>query len=110
MTIGRSVICELALTDRSVSGSHAEIEAVESGYVVRDLESTNGCYVGDVRIRDAVVPLGTRIRMGMTTVQFDAADGVVDIPLSQQDRFYDLVGRSVAMRQIFAQLEENRSQ
>jgi DNA-binding NtrC family response regulator len=106
ITVGRSIICELALTDRSVSGSHAEIEAIESGYVVRDLGSTNGCYLGEVRLREAVVPLGTRIRMGTSTLQFEPADGTVDVPLSQQDRFYELVGRSVAMRQIFAQLEK----
>ena len=106
VTIGRSVICELAVTDRSVSGTHAEIEAIESGYVVRDLGSTNGCYIGDVRIKEATVPLGTRLRMGTTTIQVEPADGTVDIPLSATDRFYDLVGRSVAMRQIFAQLEK----
>jgi DNA-binding NtrC family response regulator len=105
-TLGRSMICTLPLTDRSVSGTHAEIEAVETGYVLRDLNSTNGCYIGEVRVREAVVPLGTRVRMGTTTVQLDPADGVVDIPLSSTDRFYDLVGRSVAMRQIFAQLEK----
>jgi DNA-binding NtrC family response regulator len=106
ISVGRSMICELALTDRSVSGTHAEIEAIESGYVVRDLGSTNGCYLGEVRLREAVVPLGTRLRMGTSTLQFEPADGTVDIPLSQQDRFFDLVGRSVPMRQIFAQLEK----
>src|SRR5450756_526825 len=79
ISVGRSIICELALTDRSVSGTHAEIEAIESGYVVRDLGSTNGCYLGEVRLREAVVPLGTRLRMGTTTLQFEPADGTVDI-------------------------------
>ena len=106
ITVGRSMICELVLTDRSVSGSHVEIEAIESGYVVRDLGSTNGCYLGEVKLREAVVPLGTRLRVGTSTLQFEPADGTVDVPLSQQDRFFDLVGRSVAMRQIFAQLEK----
>ncbi len=106
MAVGRSMICELVLTDRSVSGTHVEIEAIESGHVVRDLGSTNGCYLSEVRLREAVVPLGTRLRVGTTTLQFEPADGTVDVPLSQQDRFFDLVGRSVPMRQIFAQLEK----
>lgn len=106
VTIGRSMICDLVLGDRAVSSTHAEIEAAEMGYLLRDLNSTNGSYIGEVKIREAVVPIGTRIRMGMTTVQIDPADGTVDIPLSASDRFYELVGRSLAMRQIFAQLEK----
>ncbi len=105
-TIGRSAICDLPLTDRAVSGTHCEIEAVESGWVLRDLGSTNGCYVGDVRVRDAVLPLGARVRMGTTTLQIEPGKGSVEIPLSEADRFYDLVGRSVPMRQVFAQLEK----
>ncbi|TNF60016.1 MAG: FHA domain-containing protein, partial [Deltaproteobacteria bacterium] len=31
MTIGRSVICDLALTDSRVSGTHCEIVAKETG-------------------------------------------------------------------------------
>ncbi len=106
ITAGRSMICELPLTDRSVSGTHAEFEAMESGFVLRDLGSTNGCYLGEVRIRDAVLPVGARIRLGQTTVVIEPLEGTVDIPLSSQDKFHELVGRSVIMRQIFAQLEK----
>ncbi len=105
-TIGRSGICDLQLTDRAVSLAHAELEAVESGYVLRDLGSTNGCFVGEVRLREAVIPLGARVRIGATMIQVDPGEGTVDIPLSADDRFYDLVGRSVAMRQVFGQLEK----
>ena len=105
-TIGRSSICDLTLTDRAVSGTHCEIEAVEGGWVLRDLGSTNGCYVGDVRLREAVLPLGARVRMGTTVLQIEPGKGVVEIPLSSGDRWHELVGRSVAMRQVFAQLEK----
>jgi DNA-binding NtrC family response regulator len=105
ITVGRSSICEIKLNDRSVSGSHAEFEAHESGFVVRDLGSTNGMYLGEVRLREAIVPIGTRLRMGTSTLQLVPAEGVVEVPLSKDDRFYDMVGRSVAMRQVFAQLE-----
>jgi DNA-binding NtrC family response regulator len=106
VTIGRSAVCDLPLNDRAVSTAHAEIEAAESGWVIRDLGSTNGCFVGDIRLREAVLPLGARVRVGTTTLQIEPATGTVEIPLSAADRFHDLVGRSVAMRQIFAQLEK----
>lgn len=104
-TIGRSTICEVRLNDRSVSGSHAEFEATESGVIVRDLGSTNGILLGETRLREAVVPIGTRLKMGNSTLQLIPAEGVVDIPLSKDDQFFDMVGRSVIMRQVFAQLE-----
>ena len=67
-TIGRSSICEVRLNDRSVSGSHAEFEATESGVIVRDLGSTNGIMLGETRLREAVVPIGTRLKMGIEFV------------------------------------------
>jgi len=106
VTLGRSVICDIQLNDRAVSGSHAEIEVIESGYVLRDLGSTNGCFLGEVRLREAVLPVGARVRVGTTMLQIEPGKGAVEIPLSADDRFHDLVGRSVAMRQIFAQLEK----
>ncbi len=105
MVIGRSAVCDLHLNDRAVSNTHAEVEAIEGGWVLRDLGSTNGCFLGDVRLREVVLPLGARVRVGQTTLQVEPAAGVVEIALSTDDRFHDLVGRSVAMRQVFAQLE-----
>jgi DNA-binding NtrC family response regulator len=104
-TIGRSSICEVRLNDRSVSGSHAEFEATESGVIVRDLGSTNGILLGETRLREAVVPIGTRLKMGNSTLQLVPVEGVVEIPLSKEDQFFEMVGRSVIMRQVFAQLE-----
>jgi DNA-binding NtrC family response regulator len=105
MVIGRSAVCDLHLNDRAVSNTHAEVEAIEGGWVLRDLGSTNGCFLGDVRLREVVLPLGARVRVGQTTLQVEPAAGVVEIALSTDDRFHDLVGRSIAMRQVFAQLE-----
>ena len=96
--VGRSAVCDLALSDRAVSGTHCELEAVESGWVLRDTGSTNGCYVGEVRVREAVLPVGTRVRMGATVLQIETGKGSVEIPLSTNDRFHELMGRSVAMR------------
>ena len=45
ISVGRSRIADLCLTDVAVSGTHFEVEAQEGGYLLRDLESTNGTYV-----------------------------------------------------------------
>jgi hypothetical protein len=52
VTIGRSVICNLVLTDHAVSGSHCEVRAHERGFLLRDLDSTNGTSIGGLRIRE----------------------------------------------------------
>ena len=104
--LGRSAVCEVHLSDRAVSNTHAELEPAEDGWLLRDVGSTNGTFVGEMRLREVVLPLGARFRVGATTLQVDPGDGSVDIPLSADERFHDLVGRSVAMRQVFAQLEK----
>ena len=52
VTLGRSVICDLVLADKAVSGTHAEVIATERGFILKDLESTNGTKVGDLRVRE----------------------------------------------------------
>jgi transcriptional regulator with GAF, ATPase, and Fis domain len=104
VTVGRSVICDLVLADKAVSGTHFEIVANEKGFLLRDLDSTNGTYCGDLRVQEVWIKPGTVIRAGQSRIEFEPAQGTVDIDLSENDRFYELVGKSVRMREIFATL------
>ncbi|MEM8608006.1 MAG: sigma 54-interacting transcriptional regulator [Myxococcota bacterium] len=106
VTIGRSLICGLALTDTAVSGTHCEIVASESGFLLRDLGSTNGTSVEGVRVREAWLKPGDAIQLGRTVVRFEVGSGTVEIDLSHQEQFYDLIGHGVRMREIFAVLEK----
>lgn len=64
--IGRGVGLEVCLDDPSVSKQHAEVMPTPRGWVVRDLESTNGTFVNGVKVtgngrrlnRDDVVQCG----------------------------------------------------
>src|SRR5262249_2118823 len=47
---GRLGTLEIVLDDGSVSRRHAEVRRTETGWWVRDLESTNGTYVNGVRL------------------------------------------------------------
>ena len=107
VTVGRSMICDLALPgDKAVSGSHFEIVAGERGVLLRDLDSTNGTFVGELRVREVWLKPGTALRAGQSHLRFDPVEGMVEIDLSRDERFYDLVGKSVKMREIFATLEK----
>ncbi len=106
VTVGRSVICDLTLADKAVSGTHFEIVNTEKGVLLRDLDSTNGTFCGDLRLREVWVKPGTVVRAGQTTLRFEPVSGMVEIDLSSEERFHDLIGKSVRMREIFASLEK----
>ncbi len=106
VTVGRSVICDLVLTDKAVSGTHFEIVANEKGFLLRDLDSTNGTYCGELQIREVWIKPGTVIRVGQSHLKFEPQKGTVDIELSGKERFHELIGSSVRMREIFATLEK----
>ena len=106
VTIGRSVICDLVLEDKSVSGTHCEVIATERGFLLKDLDSTNGTRVGELQIREVWIKAGTAVSLGQTRLEFESETGEVEIELSSQDRFFDLRGKSVRMREIFAVLEK----
>src|SRR5215467_4440489 len=52
VSVGRGAVCDFVLTDRAASGVHLEIVTGEKGFLLRDMDSTNGTYCGDLRIRE----------------------------------------------------------
>ena len=103
---GRSIINDLVLQDKAVSGTHFEIAVRDDGYRLRDLNSRNGTYVSDLQIREVYLRPGVTFRAGQTSIQFQPTADVVEIELSKKDRFDRVVGSSAAMREIFASLEK----
>jgi transcriptional regulator with GAF, ATPase, and Fis domain len=95
---------DFTLTDGKVSRTHFEIRLDPQGYRVRDLESTNGTFVGGLRVNDVYVPPGASIYVGDSRLRFEPLDDSVEVALSSADRFGGLVGRSVLMRELFARL------
>ena len=79
VTIGRDPACDIVVDDPRASRRHAEIEVLDGTRVtVRDLGSTNGTFVGELRIPTAVAlsPHET-LRIGRTTIAFEPATHVV---------------------------------
>jgi DNA-binding NtrC family response regulator len=104
LTIGRSAVNDLVLTDTSVSGTHAELVIGEGGVIIHDLESTNGTFAGAIRIKSAWIEAGTAIKVGKTEIELLSADEV-QVPISGEDHFGAMYGSSPAMREVFAVLE-----
>ncbi len=73
IVVGTAPDNQLPLTDFTVSRYHLEASVRPGGIAIADLGSTNGTYVGAVRVERALVPAGTTVRLGATTIRFDDA-------------------------------------
>lgn len=105
LLVGTSAACQLVVTDRQVSRRHASLELAPGGLRVRDLGSTNGTFVGDARVFDAVIGEGARVRLGQATVLSVArSDAPVKLAPSGTG-FGRIVGASAAMRRLYPVLE-----
>ncbi|RMH42675.1 MAG: FHA domain-containing protein [Deltaproteobacteria bacterium] len=102
--IGSHPANDLTVDDPTVSSFHCEITADRRGARVRDLGSRNGTSVDGVRVADAWLRRGSRLRVGRTTLRFEPGAGTHQVPLSDEPRFGPLVGASIAMREAFALL------
>ena len=66
ITVGRSPRNNLVLKDPSVSSFHLKITPKEKGVELQDVGSTNGTYVEDHLVLNAVIPMGSEIKIGET--------------------------------------------
>ncbi|MGN6104652.1 MAG: sigma 54-interacting transcriptional regulator [Kofleriaceae bacterium] len=102
LLLGTHGSADVVLDDPLVSRLHARLDVEDRDYVLRDLGSTNGTRVGGTRIREACLEDGAVIELGATRLAFRLLDEPFEIQLAMEDRFEGMVGRSVAMRELFA--------
>ncbi len=105
VSIGTLPQNDLVLTDHTVSRRHAEVEGKTNGYVIRDLDSTNGTFLNGVRVREAYLTPGSVIRLGQTEISFSPMEEHIEILKSVADRFGELVGSSSPMQEVYGILE-----
>jgi diguanylate cyclase (GGDEF)-like protein len=74
ITLGRDAKCDIVLDDPNVSRLHARLERVDGGYVLVDLESTNGTFVDEQPIARRRLNGGEALKFGSFIFKFLAAD------------------------------------
>lgn len=86
VTVGRAPSCTLAFDDEYASPCHARFERSASGaWTVQDLGSTNGTYLGRVRIvAPAPVSAGSVVRIGRTTLE--VRQRAAQSPIAPEDK------------------------
>jgi pSer/pThr/pTyr-binding forkhead associated (FHA) protein len=86
VTLGRSRTCDLRLSDNDASRRHAEIIPVTGGFVVRDLDSTNGTFVNGERVHERQLRPGDRIEIGSSVVTFCQVAAEFDPSTQDEDQ------------------------
>lgn len=72
VVLGRSKASDIRIPDRNMSRQQCAIWQGSSGYMVEDLESTNGTYLNGTRVKNAILKDGDRLKFGDTEIEFRA--------------------------------------
>ncbi len=102
--VGAHSSADVTLADDAVSGLHCSLEVSPGEVSLRDLGSKNGTWLGDVQVRDVVLPPGTSFVVGSASITLvDTAER--DVPVSLAPRFGRLFGRGEKMGKLISLLE-----
>jgi transcriptional regulator with GAF, ATPase, and Fis domain len=104
--IGAGAGNDVVIDRPTVSSVHAEISLSPQGLRLKDLGSTNGTVVGNVRVIDCIVGDGTRVVLGGDVeLELHVSTDKVSQPLSAETELNGAVGASPAMRAVFSRIE-----
>ena len=106
LRLGSATDNDLVLPDETVSQHHARIELGPAGYRIQDLGSKNGTFLGELRVLDAYLPVSCKLRLGSAVLKFRLGREERDDEVTRGHRLGCLVGRSLAMRRLFATIQK----
>ncbi len=104
LSIGSEEGNDLRLADPTVSRHHCVVQVTPEGTLLSDLGSTNGTTLGGFRIERAYLRPGARVGIGDSVLVFESLDDETSAPLATQESWDNVLGRSPAMRRIFAMI------
>lgn len=105
-SIGTARDNTFVLSDATISRHHAVIQESAGGYLIKDLESTNGTELNNLRIREAYLEFGTTLTLGDTLLKFVPFEERIEVLPSADTRWGNVCAQSVQMRTLFAMLDK----
>jgi pSer/pThr/pTyr-binding forkhead associated (FHA) protein len=79
-TIGRVEDNTFQIADPSVSSHHCEVHLRGSDIFIRDLNSTNGTFIGGNKIEESVLKPGELLRLGQVELKLEAEGAAPSAP------------------------------
>jgi len=73
-TLGRAPRADFVVEAALVSRLHCRLTATDGAIDVVDLDSTNGTYINDQRIRNGTLSSGDRLKIGRVEMTIDRQD------------------------------------
>ena len=103
--VGSSPDSDVIVADPSVSREHLAVRVGPHGWSLWDLGSTNGTFIGELRVERVAVSDEVLVRVGKSALRVEPLAETVEQEISPRARFGRMLGSSAAMREVFAVLE-----
>jgi DNA-binding NtrC family response regulator len=104
--IGSNEKNDLVLLDNTVSRFHCEIRRVRDEYLFIDRQSTNGCYLGDLRLVEGYLYPNCELLIGNCLVRFEPLVESIEIVPIKADQYGELIGSAEKMRKVYGLLDK----
>jgi predicted component of type VI protein secretion system len=80
VNVGRAEDNDIVLDHDSISGHHAQLKLVDGGYLLVDLDSTNGTFFDGAKAADNPLHHGSQIAFGQVPASFENEDEAAAAP------------------------------
>ncbi len=105
IVVGTDPEGDVVLRDDRVSRRHCALRTIAGGVELEDLGSTNGTFHEGTRIERATIAIGATLKIGHTFLRVMLEPTALEVVPSQARCFGEMVGESLAIREVFAVLE-----
>jgi pSer/pThr/pTyr-binding forkhead associated (FHA) protein len=105
-TVGRVEDNIFQIADASVSSHHCEVHRRGGEIVIRDLNSTNGSFIGNDKITEHVLKPGQTLRLGQVELKLEvegaaaATDAAMPMPAKKQVDATKIMPRGVSLDEL----------
>jgi DNA-binding NtrC family response regulator len=106
LTLGSGNVCDVPLSDPTISRRHLGVEPGPDGVLLRDLGSTNGSFVQGARFNELTLGFGTEVTIGKTVLKYVPNEEAIELAPSEAESYGALVGRDPKLRRLFSLLDD----
>lgn len=102
ITLGSHAACDIAIADEYISRCHCKLILTADSLVLSDCGSTNGTFVGGIRIDRTALPLEGSFAIGETTVRYARERVTERISPCKESAMGSMLGKGREMRETFS--------